>query len=179
MMKELIFPGEEFFHRDCLELAPALVGKLLIRTLENGEKISLRITETEAYRGEEDTACHASRGRTERNRLLWEKPGTIYVYLCYGIHDLMNIISGEEGQPQGVLIRACKGYEGPARLTKKLCIDRSFNGRQIVGNPYIAVADDGYSPEITAKKRVGIDYATPEYRDILWRFCDSGTVTHK
>ena len=72
---------EKFFHRDCLEVAPDLVGKLIVRTLEDGSEITLRITETEAYRGEEDTACHASKGRTPRTEILYGKSGVIYVYL--------------------------------------------------------------------------------------------------
>lgn len=162
--------GYEFFHRDCLDVAPDLVGKLIVRTLENGEQIILRITETEAYRGEEDTACHASKGRTPRTELLYADAGTIYVYLCYGMHWLMNVITGEKEQPQGVLFRACEIYNGPAKLTKRLCIDKSFNGQSFIGNDRIFIADDGLHPEIKRMKRVGIDYATPEYRDILWRF---------
>ena len=74
--------GEDFFHRDCLDVAPDLVGKLIIRNTDEGE-IRLRITETEAYRGEDDTACHASKGRTPRTELLYREAGVIYVYLCY------------------------------------------------------------------------------------------------
>lgn len=164
--------GYDFFHRDCLEVAPELVGKLIIRTHENGDRTVLRITETEAYRGEEDTACHASKGRTPRTELLYADAGTIYVYLCYGMHWLMNVITGDKDQPQGVLIRACEDYSGPAKLTKKLGIDKSFNGRSFIDDPQICIADDGARPETERLKRVGIDYATPEYRDILWRFAD-------
>lgn len=170
-MSPLIFPDMSFYRRDCLDVAPGLVGKLLIRTLDSGERIILRITETEAYRGEEDTACHASKGRTPRTELLYREAGTIYVYLCYGIHMLMNIITGEIEQPQGVLIRACEVYDGPGKLTKKLQIDKSFNGEMIIGNPRIALADDGYRCEIVRKKRVGIDYAAEKDREALWRFC--------
>ena len=105
----------DFFHRDCLDVAPDLVGKILVRKTESGEIMKLRITETEAYRGTEDKACHASKGRTPRTELLYGKSGIIYVYLCYGIHWASNVIIGEAGFPQGVLIRACEGYEGPAR----------------------------------------------------------------
>jgi len=119
---------EDFFHRDVLDVAPDLVGKLIVRTFEDGSEISLRVTEAEAYRGEEDTACHASKGKTERTKILYGKAGTIYVYLCYGMHWLMNAVTGEEGQPQAVLFRACEVYNGPAKLTKKLGIDKSFNG---------------------------------------------------
>lgn len=170
-MGAFTFPDMDFYHRDCLDVAPELVGKLLVRTSDSGEKIILRITETEAYRGEEDTACHASKGRTPRTEMLYREAGTIYVYLCYGIHMMMNIITGEKDQPQGVLIRACEVYNGPGKLTKRLLIDKSFNGETILGNPRIAVADDGYRCEIVRKKRVGIDYAAEKDREALWRFC--------
>ncbi len=170
-MKSSILTGT-FFHRDALKVAPDLVGKLIVRTLDDGSEVTLRITETEAYRGEEDTACHASKGRTPRTELLYGKSGVIYVYLCYGMHWLMNVITGEEGHPQGVLFRACEVYDGPAKLTKKLGIDKSFNGESFCGNPRIKIVDDGYRAEIETLPRVGINYATPEYRDILWRFAD-------
>lgn len=171
--------GEDFFHRDCLEVAPDLVGKLLVRINEDEIETVLRITETEAYRGEEDTACHACKGRTPRTELLYGKSGIIYVYLCYGMHWLMNVITGEEGQPQGVLFRACEVYDGPAKLTKMLGIDKSFNGEPLCGNPRIYAADDGFRPEIETLPRVGINYATPEYRDILWRFADKNRKQKK
>jgi len=161
---------ENFFHRDCLEVAPDLVGKLIVRRLESGEEISLRITETEAYRGTEDKACHASKGRTPRTEILYGESGIIYVYLCYGIHWLMNVITGEAEQPQGVLIRACEGFEGPARLTKKLQIDKSFNAEHIDGNERLYFLDDGLDVKIRTDKRVGIDYAGEEWAAKPWRF---------
>lgn len=177
-MKNIIL-DDKFFHRDVLDVAPDLVGKLIVRTFNDGSEISLRITEAEAYRGEEDTACHASKGKTERTKILYGKAGTIYVYLCYGMHWLMNAVTGEEGQPQAVLFRACEVYNGPAKLTKKLGIDKSFNGDSFCENPRIRIEDDGYRPEITALPRVGIDYATPEYRDIPWRFTDKNRKSKK
>lgn len=173
-MNEPIPLGEDFFHRDCLETAPDLVGKLIVR-IDGGEETVIRITETEAYRGEEDTACHASKGRTPRTELLYGEPGIIYVYLCYGMHYLMNVITGEKDQPQGVLLRAGEDCCGPARLTKRLKVDKSFNGESIVHNPRIYIADDGFCPEIERRRRVGIDYATEEYKNILWRFADKRT----
>lgn len=160
-----------FFHRDCLEVAPDLVGKLIVRKLDSGEEISLRITETEAYRGTEDKACHASKGRTPRTEILYGESGIIYVYLCYGIHWLMNVITGEKEQPQGVLIRACENFEGPARLTKKLQIDKSFNNQHVDGNERLYFVDDGFKPRIRTDKRVGIDYAGEEWATKPWRFC--------
>ncbi|MCM1225917.1 MAG: DNA-3-methyladenine glycosylase [Clostridium sp.] len=162
--------GNEFFHRDCLELAPDLVGKIIVRHLDSGEEIRVRITETEAYRGTEDKACHASKGRTPRTELLYRESGVIYVYLCYGIHWLMNVISGEPEQPQGVLFRAGEGFEGPARLTKKLMVDKSFNGEGFCGNPRIWIEDDGKRFDLKTDKRVGIAYAGEEWESKPWRF---------
>ncbi len=163
---------EKFFHRDCLEVAPELVGKILVRKNEDGEEIRIRITETEAYRGTEDKACHASKGRTPRTELLYRESGIIYVYLCYGIHWLMNVITGEKEQPQGVLLRAGENFNGPAKLTKKLNVDKSFNGQSFVNNENIWIEDDGYRPEIKTDKRVGIDYAGKEWADKQWRFIE-------
>ncbi len=152
------------------ELAPFLLGKLLCIN-QNGNITALRITETEAYFGEEDTACHAHKGRTPRTEILYSEGGRVYVYLCYGIHSLMNIISGDEGHPEGVLIRGVEGYNGPGKLTKHLNIDRSFNNLNAVDSDIIWIADDGFIPkEIFTSPRIGIDYATEEYRNIHWRF---------
>lgn len=162
--------GPEFFHRDCLEVALELVGKILVRRLPEGGEIRLRITETECYRGEEDTACHARFGRTKRAGVLYRESGTLYVYLCYGIHWLLNIVTGEVDVPQAVLIRACEGFPGPGRLTKRLGIDGSFNGLSINSCPCLWVEDDGQRFRIIPDRRVGIDYASEEDRNRLWRF---------
>ena len=161
---------KSFFRQDATVLAPALVGKLLVRRLDDGSLIKLRITETEAYCGVSDTACHAHKGRTKRNELLWRDGGTVYVYLCYGIHWLMNIISGEAEDPQGVLIRCCAGAEGPGRLTKALCIDGSFNGLDITGCPSLWIEDDGLEVDIIRDKRVGINYADEKDRESKLRY---------
>ena len=146
--------GEDFFHRDALDVAPQLLGKMLVTNI-GGEEKRVRITETEVYRGVEDTACHAHKGRTRRTELLFGESGIIYVYLCYGMHWLMNIITGEKDQPQGVLIRAAQGYEGPARLTKYLGVTGELNGASIVGNPIVRIEDDGGQYRYICKKRVG------------------------
>lgn len=161
---------EEFFHRDALVVAPELVGKIIVRRLNDGTIIRERIAEVEVYRGEEDKACHASKGRTKRTEILYGESGLIYVYLCYGIHWLMNVITGEKEQPQGILIRCSDVHNGPAKLTKYLQIDGSFNGEKICGNDRIWIEDDGFSPEIKTASRVGIDYAGDYWRDIKWRY---------
>ncbi len=160
----------DFFARDVLEVAPALVGKLLIRTLPDGREVRARVTETEAYRGEADTACHASHGRTKRSEVLYHAPGTIYVYLCYGIHWMLNLVTGETDQPQAVLIRACEDLPGPGRLTKALGITGELNDTDITLSPLLRVEDDGAEVNITQDKRVGINYAAQEDIDRLWRF---------
>ncbi len=159
----------EFFHRDCLDVAPELVGKLLVRRTAAGE-LCLRISETEAYRGEEDTACHAHKGRTPRTEVLYQEAGTIYVYLCYGVHWLLNIITGEVGQPQGVLLRACVEAGGPGKLTKALHITGDLNRQHICGQDGLQIWDDGSRFHIERDKRVGIGYAAQEDQDRLWRF---------
>jgi DNA-3-methyladenine glycosylase len=166
MMKRL---DEPFFHRDCLAVAPDLVGKLLVHQTPSGI-LRLRISETEAYRGEEDTACHAHKGRTPRNEVLYGEAGTIYLYLCYGVHWLMNVITGEVGQPQGVLIRACLDANGPGKLTKQLQLTGTMNRSHICRQDTLWIEDDGKRYEIVPKKRVGIGYAAKEDQDRLWRF---------
>lgn len=160
----------DFFHRDALQVAPELVGKMIFRRLDNGKILYERISEVEVYRGEEDKACHASKGRTKRTEILYGESGKIYVYLCYGIHWLMNITTGEKDSPQCVLIRCGEIHNGPAKLTKYLQIDNDFNGKNICGNPQIWIEDDGFHPEIKTAPRVGIDYAGDKWRDIAWRY---------
>lgn len=172
--------NEEFFHRDCSEVAPDLVGKYLCVRQADGKVKRALITETEMYRGEEDTACHASKGRTPRTELLYDESGIIYVYLCYGMHWLMNVITGEKGHPQGVLFRAGgyvfdengkrKKLDGPAKLTKYLGIDKAFNGQKLYNNKDIWIEDDESRVNFTTDVRVGIDYASEEYRLKKWRF---------
>ncbi len=161
---------DDFFHRDALEVAPELVGKILVRTLDDGTELRERITETEAYRGEEDKGCHAAKGRTKRTEVLYGESGRIYVYLCYGVHWLMNVITGEIDQPQGVLFRCGELHNGPGKLTKFLGVDGSFNGGSFCGNDRIRIEDDGFRPQLTTAPRVGIDYAGDYWKNVEWRF---------
>lgn len=161
--------NSDLYRLNAVELAPRLLGVNLCRRLDD-KIIKLRITETEAYFGEEDTACHAHKGKTERTRTLYEAGGVAYVYLCYGIHNLLNIVSGEKDFPQAVLIRGVEGFDGPGKLTKALKIDRTLNGENLMASEQLWLEDDGVRFEYKTAKRVGIDYATPEYRDKLWRF---------
>ena len=101
----------EFYSRDVLIAAPQLLGKRLVRMLD-GVRIAGIITETEAYRGEEDLACHAKAGRTPRTEVMYGPPGTAYVYFTYGMHWMLNCVCGPEGFPAAVLIRAIQPVEG-------------------------------------------------------------------
>ena len=155
----------DFYHRPCLEVAHDLVGKVLVC----GER-RLRISETEAYCGENDTACHAHKGRTKRTEVLYAKAGTIYVYLCYGVHWLLNIVTGEEEQPEAVLIRACVDADGPGKLTKKLGITGELNRCSACNDLALWIEDDGFSCQVVTDKRVGIGYASQEDQNRLLRF---------
>lgn len=161
--------NEHFYHRPCLDVARDLVGKTLVHKTAQGV-LTLRITETEAYCGESDTACHAHKGRTPRTEVLYGKAGTSYVYLCYGIHWLLNVVTGEENQPEAVLIRACAGAGGPGKLTKALGITGEHNKRDLVTDPELWIADGGEECRVATEKRVGIGYAAQEDIDKPWRF---------
>lgn len=156
---------ETFFRRPCLEVARDLVGKVLVC---GGKR--LRISETEAYCGEEDTACHAHKGRTKRTEVMYLEAGTIYVYLCYGMHWMLNIVTGEVDAPEAVLIRACVDADGPGKLTKALGITGEYNRQHICRREDLYMEDDGFRCGITTDKRVGIGYASQEDQDKLWQF---------
>ena len=155
----------DFYRRPCLTVARDLVGKVLVC----GDK-RLRISETEAYCGESDTACHAHKGRTKRTEVLYAEAGTVYVYLCYGMHWMLNIVTGEENEPEAVLIRACCEAAGPGKLTKALGITGEFNRQHICRQDALFIEDDGFACEVATGKRVGIGYASQEDQDKLWRF---------
>ena len=157
-----------FFHRTCLEVARDLVGKILVHKTQDGE-LRLRISETEAYWGVEDTACHVSKGRTPRTEVFYADAGAIYVYLCYGMHWMLNIVTGDAEDPQAVLIRACVEAPGPGKLTKKLGITGALNKGSIFQGP-LRIEDDGFRCRILTGKRVGIGYASQEDQDKPWRF---------
>lgn len=160
---------KDFYQRHATKLAPLLLGKLIYRQID-GKIIKCRITETECYFGENDTACHAHKGRTERTKIMYEAGGKAYVYLCYGMHSLFNVVTGEKDFPEAVLIRGVQGFNGPGKLTKHLKIDRTLNGEDLVVSDKLWIEDDGFKCKYKTDKRVGIDYATEEYRNILWRF---------
>ena len=158
---------KEFYLESAPTLAPKLLGKYLC--VNNGrEVLKYKIIETEAYCGSEDTACHAKNGKTERNAVMYSEGGVAYVYLCYGMHSMLNVVCGKKDFPEAVLIRGVEGFKGPGKLTKAMGINKSFNKESLLGNKIYIL--DGESVEYEAFKRVGIDYATEYYRNIKWNF---------
>lgn len=158
-----------FFLRDVLEVAPALLGKLLVRQFDDGRVERYRITEVEAYRGTVDLACHASKGRTPRTEVMFKQGGTVYVYLIYGQYWLLNLVTGKEGDASAVLIRGVKGFSGPGRVGREFQLDRSFYGETLIDSQRIWVEDAEPITEFKTSKRIGIGYAG-EWADKLWRF---------
>ncbi|MCR5414061.1 MAG: DNA-3-methyladenine glycosylase [Kiritimatiellae bacterium] len=161
---------ESDFASDAVASAKALLGAWLCRRLDDGTVMRRRITETEAYCGEEDTACHAHKGRTPRTDVMYSAGGCAYVYLCYGMHEMLNVVTGPEGHPEAVLIRGVEGAEGPGRLTKLLRIDRSLNREDLVSSDRLWIESDGAKARFTASPRIGIAYATARDRRRKWRF---------
>lgn len=162
--------GRDFFSGDVLQVAPALPGKYLCVPGTDGVPSRYMITEVEAYRGEEDEACHVSRGRTARTEIMYHRGGFIYVYFIYGMYWMFNIVTAEEGIPQAVLLRGISGFYGPGRLTKHLKIDGSYYGEDIAHSERIWLEDHGTKVDVAKGRRIGIDYAGPYWRDIEWRF---------
>lgn len=190
--------GKDFYDRDTVTVARELLGKRLVRILEDGRRLVCRITETEAYVGPIDKACHAYNGRrTARTQTLFAPPGTAYVYLIYGMYHCLNFVTEPEGTPCAVLIRAGAPEEngetmawfrfgrtlgelsaarrrnflnGPGKLCQALQITRQQNGLDLTdGSGCLHVCDGPPPKEILVGKRIGIDYAE-EAVDFPWRF---------
>ncbi len=140
--------------------------------MPDGSIVRKRITETEAYDGFEDKASHAHRGPTPRNEVMFGPPGRSYVYLCYGVHWLLNLTTRPKGIPGAILIRGVAGVSGPGRLTKQLGITGDDNRKTLTRAHGIWVEDSPMAPEedILATPRIGIDYAGPEWAATPWRF---------
>ena len=159
-----------FYQRDVLEVAPQLLGQHLVRIGPEGKRSSYVITETEAYRGEEDLACHASKGRTPRTEVMYGEGGHLYMYLIYGMYWMMNVVTGPAGTPQAVLFRGIREADGPGKLTRLLGIDRGFSGEDLVSSERFWIEESGARPEYTTAPRVGIDYAADPWKSKAWRF---------
>lgn len=181
--------NRHFFNRDTMTVARNLLGTRLVREFD-GQILSGMIAETEAYLGSNDSASHASRGRTPRNAVMFDSPGKAYVYFVYGMHFLFNIVTEAKGIAGAVLIRSIvplqgvhwmeanrnrKGKDlanGPAKLCQALAIDKALNrwdltvGKRLWLEPYKAIS----AASIGAGPRVGISYAKPEDREAHRRF---------
>ncbi|MCH1782938.1 DNA-3-methyladenine glycosylase [Psychrobacter glaciei] len=187
-----------WFTRPTCVVAADLIGKVLCRKLTDTDGtvkvLRMRISETEAYIGEDDPACHSHAGsRTARTEIMYAQGGIFYVYLTYGVHHMLNLVSGGEESPESVLIRA--GFltddsdrlieeqflstnkqlthptqmAGPGKLTKRLQIDRALNGKSISVESAVWLEDDGCQPPISLRPRIGIDYAG-DAKDWLLRY---------
>jgi len=182
----------EFYQRDALDVARDLLGCLLLRT-QDGQRVAGLIMETEAYQGEDDLGSHASAGKTPRTSVMYGPPGHAYVYFTYGIHWLLNAVTGNEGIPAAVLIRAIKPVEGeeimadnrpynankrgwtdgPAKLTQALAIDGGFNTVDLCSKENKLWIESGETipDEIVQRTaRIGLNSVPEPWRSIPWRF---------
>jgi DNA-3-methyladenine glycosylase len=180
-----------FFARDTIVVAKDLLGKRLVREI-NGQRISGIITETEAYRGEEDLACHARSGLTKRTEVMFGPAGHAYIYFIYGMHWLLNFVTEEEGFPGAVLIRAIHPEEGlqtiakrrngqphkmwtngPAKICQALDIDGELNGLDVCdpNTPLYLELGENVNPHvIESSPRVGLNSVPEPWKTIAWRF---------
>ena len=167
----------DFYEKPAQELAPALLGKILVRKVD-GHTRRARIVETEAYCGVKDLASHSSKGRTARTEVMFGPAGRAYVYFIYGMHEMFNIVGGKIGDAQAVLIRAAEPLDnwqadltGPGKLAKAFHITRKDNGLDLTGNDLFILDDAKYRPKIVRSRRIGVDYAK-HWKDRLLRFVD-------
>ena len=158
--------------KNTVALARYLLGKFLVRATLHGVRAAM-ITEVEAYDGERDRACHARHGRTARNAVMYGPGGFWYVYLCYGVHEMLNLVTGPRGYPAAVLIRGVEGANGPGRVTRGFRIDRRLNGAPATRESGLWIEDRGTRAPRGAIKttpRIGVDYAGPVWAKKPWRF---------
>ena len=155
-----------FYHRETTLVARELLGSHLVHVAEGVERIG-RIVEVEAYIGPHDLAAHSSKGLTPRTRVLFGPPGYAYVYLVYGIHFCMNIVTEREGHGSAVLLRAIEPVQhvtgrtqGPGLLCRAMQIDHRLNGHDLLSADFfVAAGPAGPAPEIVARPRIGVAYS--------------------
>jgi DNA-3-methyladenine glycosylase len=153
----------DFFARPALVVARELLGKHLVRRI-GAKEIAVPILETEAYVGPHDLACHGSKGRTARTAVMFGPAGYWYVYFIYGMHWMLNAVTDVEGHPAAVLVRGAGEWNGPARLTKALRIDKSLNAASIARESNLWIEDRGLRippRRVERTPRIGVDYAGP------------------
>lgn len=181
---------QAFYARDALDVARDLLGKHVARG-----PVVLRITEVEAYRWPDDSANHCRMGRTARNAPMWGAPGHAYVYLCYGVHSMLNLVTDLDGHGAAVLIRSCEpvsGHEvirarrggrdgpelltGPGRVGAALGLDPSWSDHPLFSPGGLEVRGGPDPDGVLSGPRVGIGYATPEDTAAPWRLACGDTV---
>jgi len=171
-MKKNKIISREFFDRPTLLVAEELLGKFLVRRM-GGKSVAHMITEVEAYDGFNDKASHASRGRTARTEVMFGKPGVWYVYLVYGMYEMLNVVTREKDYPAAVLIRGVDSYGGPGKLTKALGVTRLQNGKPATRKTGLWIEDRGVTIPRSAMMRahrIGVLYAGPVWSGKRWRF---------
>jgi DNA-3-methyladenine glycosylase len=180
----------QFYARDALEVARDLLGQ----EIWHGE-VGLRITEVEAYRHPHDSANHCRAGLTPRNAPMWGPPGHAYVYLCYGLHQMLNLVTNRHGEGAAVLIRSCEpiaghriirqrrgGKNGPVLLTgpgkvgQALGLDPRFSGHPLYQRGGLEVRKGSTVARIAVGSRIGIGYAEPEHQQAEWRLAIAGSA---
>ncbi len=174
-MKHTIL-SKAFFSRPVLQVAPELLGKHLVRLNSDGSRAEHSIIEVEAYDGEKDLACHASKGKTKRTEVMYGPAGYWYVYLCYGMYYMLNVVTGAVGYPAAVLIRGLSDARGPGILTKKLEISKEQNEKKLSKASGLWIEDRGMSipkKNIIRTPRIGVSYAK-EWAEKPYRFLVEG-----
>ncbi|MBB5022809.1 DNA-3-methyladenine glycosylase [Desulfurispira natronophila] len=175
--------ADELLRRDAIDGARFLLGKVLVMETPDGKKRRCRIVETEAYHGHEDPSSHAHGGITSRNAPMFAQGGHIYVYLIYGVHHMLNLVTDREGLPSAVLVRAAapldqldadskdsrKIFNGPGKLCRALGIDRQLSSRRLNDGPLQLFSDGYQSRNVATGSRIGINAGL----ELPWRFCDT------
>lgn len=161
---------KEFFLQPAERVALGLLESDIVRKVD-GKEIRLPVNEVEVYEGFEDKASHASRGKTERNKVMFEEGGIFYVYLVYGMHFMLNVVTGEKDYPAAILIRGAGEFDGPGKLTKALQIDMSLNGCSVdkKSGLWFEKRDVDKSAVVERLPRIGVDYAG-EWAEKPYRF---------
>ncbi len=181
-----------YLRNSATTVAKQLLGKILFTKIENKVTAGM-IVETEAYSYQEK-GCHAYKGMTKRNEAMFAAGGVAYVYLCYGVHEMFNVVTNKKSKADAVLVRALQPMEGmetmmeriktnslnritsgPGKLTKAMSIDRSLNGKDLIGE-YIWIEDQNiniHGKDIESSERIGIGYAGDDAR-LPWRFTVRG-----
>lgn len=181
--------NRSFYNRPTLEVAPELLGKFIVYNSPKG-KLSARIVEVEAYIGKDDPACHAVRGKTKRNAVMFGKPGVAYIYFIYGMYHCLNFVTEPEGQPAAILLRATERIDsldlmdlhktkeerfrllnGPGKFCREFGLTREQNGLDLTGDILYLQDRNSIVEVIERSSRIGIKVGT----DLLWRFYDKNS----